>query len=116
MKERTMRSLITAVAVALGATAMLASAAMAQEGFTFKVENHSAGAVTVSVDGSSKCTLDPGKSCDVLVRDEDAHSFAYSLAGAAPVSFAPGNLEAVNLCSIDAKGAHCTDVDGKPTN
>jgi len=39
-----------------------------------------------------------------------------TLAGGAPTSFEPGNLEIVDLCKIDAKGARCMDPGGTATN
>jgi len=60
--------------------------------------------------------LAAGGTCTVTVKDEGQHTYAYSLAGGAAVSFQPGNLEAVDLCKIDAKGAHCVDPNGTATN
>jgi hypothetical protein len=71
----------------------------------------------VSVDGKTACSLAAGATCTVSVKDvENQHSYAFALAGAAPVAFNPGNMETVDLCKIDAKGAHCAGADGTATN
>jgi hypothetical protein len=80
------------------------------------VQNASAGAVSVTVDGKSACALAAGGTCPVTIKDADQHAYAFSPAGGAAVSFQPGNLEMVDLCKIDAKGAHCIDTTGTATN
>lgn len=95
---------------------LFAGPASAEEGFLFKVENDLSGTMTVSVDGTTKCTLEAGKRCEILLAEETGHAYSYSLAGGAPIAFDPGNLEATDLCRIGANGTRCTDPDGKPTN
>lgn len=104
-------------AAALAMTFVLCASAFAGDtAYAFKVEYASGGAASVTVDGKSACALAAGSTCTVTVKDEDAHAYAYSLAGGTAVSFQPGNLEAVDLCRIDAKGAHCADPSGTATN
>jgi hypothetical protein len=101
----------------LAASLALCGPALAQEtGYAFKVQNASAGAASVTVDGKSACSLNAGGTCTVMIKDADPHAYAFALAGAAPMSFAPGNLEMVDVCKIDAKGAHCVDTTGAATN
>ena len=101
----------------LAMAVMLCGPALAQEsGYAFKVKNASGGAASVTVDGHSACTLAADATCTVTIKDADQHAYAFSLAGAAPTSFQPGNLEMVDLCKIDAKGAHCIDPSGTATN
>ena len=102
---------------ALAMTAALCAPALAQEsGYAFKVKNASGGAAGVTVDGRSTCSLAADATCTVTVKDADQHAYAFSLAGGTPVSFQPGNLEMVDLCKIDVKGAHCIDTTGAATN
>jgi hypothetical protein len=104
-------------AAALAVTSVLCGSAFADDAaYAFKVENASGGAVSVTVDGKSACALAAGGTCTVTLKSEDQHAYAYSLAGATAVSFQPGNLEVVDLCKIDAKGAHCVDPSGTATN
>jgi hypothetical protein len=106
------------IAAALACAAALAAtgASAADSGYGFKVKNETGAAVTVTVDNQAKCTLAAGGDCTLLVKDMDGHVFAYAAADAAPVKFAPGNLEMVDLCRIDATGAHCADTQGTATN
>jgi len=69
----------------------------------------------VLVDGKVDCSIPAGKSCRVSFKREDA-TLSYAIAGAAPATFSAGNIEATDLCEIDAAGAHCVDPTGKPTN
>lgn len=83
--------------------------------FEFTAKNTSKGPMAVSVDGKVACSVDAGKSCRLSFTEEDA-ALAYSLAGAPPVPFTTGNIEAADVCNIDATGAHCMTPDGRPTN
>lgn len=104
-------------AAVLAASFALCSSAVAEDiAFAFKVENASGGAATVMVDGKQTCSLAQAATCTVMIKDTDAHTYAFALAGRASVSFAPGNLEVVDLCKIDAKGARCMDPGGNATN
>ncbi len=89
--------------------------ASAENGYAFTVENDLGAAITIYADGTSKCDLAPGASCRVTVSNPDA-AFAYAGTEGARVSFAPGNLEMVDLCKLDTKGAHCTDPTHLATN
>ncbi|HWA92545.1 MAG TPA: hypothetical protein VG889_21115 [Rhizomicrobium sp.] len=106
------------IAAALLCAAALASPAASGQtlGYAFKVKNATGGALAVTVDAETKCTLPAGDMCTVILSRAGRHAYAYSAAGAAPVSFAPGNLERLDLCRIDAAGAHCTDTRGAATN
>ena len=104
----------------LGVTGLVAAllwshAALAENGYEIIAQNDSAGMVTITVDGKAGCSADAGKSCKLAFSNSGA-VFAYSLAGAQPVAFVPGNPEMVETCHFDAKGAHCLDTMGKPTN
>ena len=83
--------------------------------YEFTAKNNSAVSMTITVDGKADCTLEAGQSCRLNFKREDA-TLAYSLVGAAPVSFTTGNSEAEDLCNIDTNGAHCVDTMGQPTN
>lgn len=83
--------------------------------YEFTAKNNSAAAMTVSIDGKVSCSIEAGKTCRLSFTHEDA-TLAYSLAGAAPVPFSAGNIEATDLCTIDAAGAHCVNATGQPTN
>lgn len=83
--------------------------------FEFTAINKSASPITVSADGKVGCAIEAGKSCRMKFANEDA-ALTYSLAGGAPVPFTTGNIEAADVCNIDAKGAHCLDMAGQPTN
>ena len=96
------------------AAVTFASAASAD--MAFKVQNTSGGPASVTMDSKQVCALDAGKSCTVNIADADTHAFAFSLAGAQPVTFQPGNLEMVDVCKIDSSGAHCVDPAGNATN
>ena len=89
--------------------------ALAGTGYAVVAQNDSAAPMIVTIDGKAGCSADAGKNCTLNFSD-GASAFAYSLAGAAPVAFKPGNPEVVEVCHIDAKGAHCLDTMGKPTN
>jgi hypothetical protein len=103
-------------ALALTAGLAFAGAAAADEtGYAFKVENASAGAAAVTVDGKSVCDLAAGGRCTVTV-STDEHAYAFSLAGGAPKAFSPGNMEMVDVCKIDTSGIHCVDTTGVATN
>ena len=96
--------------------ALLAQGALADTTtYEFTARNNAAGPITVAVDGNVRCNIEAGKTCRLSVTREDA-ALTYSLAGGTPVSFDAGNLEATDLCNIDASGAHCVDTTGKPTN
>lgn len=69
----------------------------------------------ILVDGKVDCSIPAGKSCRVSFTREDA-TLAYAVADAAPSTFSAGNIEATDLCDIDAVSAHCVDSAGKPTN
>lgn len=101
---------------ALGLAVACSGAASAETAYAFKVQNTSAGPLTVTVDSKAACALAAGETCTVSLNDADSHAFAYSLAGATPAAFAPGNIEMVDVCKIDAQGAHCIDPTGAPTN
>ncbi len=104
-------------AAALAMSFVLCGSAFAGDtAYEFRVENASGAAAGVTVDGKSACVLAVGGTCTVTLKDEGQHAYAYSLAGGVAVSFQPGNLEAVDLCKIDAKGAHCVDPNGTATN
>ena len=83
--------------------------------YEFTAKNNSSGPMTILVDGKIGCSIAAGKSCRLSFTREDA-TLSYSLAGAAPVTFGAGNIEATDLCSFDAAGAHCVDSAGQPTN
>jgi len=104
------------IAVLAASLAFCGSAAADESAFAFKVENASGGPATVMVDGKQTCSLAQAAICTVTIKDTDAHTYAFALAGGASMSFEPGNLEAVDLCKIDAKGAHCMDPAGTATN
>ena len=104
------------IIAALAMTALCGPALAEEIGYQFKVQNASGGAVSVTVDGRSTCSLDAGATCTITIKDADQHDYAFALAGSAPMSFQPGNLEMVDLCKIDAKGAHCIDPTGSATN
>jgi hypothetical protein len=91
------------------------SAAADTTAYEFTAKNNSAASMTITVDGKASCTIDAGQSCRLNFKREDA-TLAYSLAGAAPVTFTTGNIEAADVCNIDASGAHCVDTMGQPTN
>ncbi len=100
---------------ALGLVLLARSAAAETTSYEFTAKNNSAGPITVMVDGKVSCKIDAGKSCKLDFSREDA-TLAYALAGGAPVTFTTGNIEAADLCNIDATGAHCVDPTGHPTN
>ena len=104
------------IVVIAASLALCASAQAEDTAFAFKVENASGGAATVMVDGKQSCALKAAATCTVMIKDTDAHTYAFALAGGAAVSFDPGNLEAVDLCKIDAKGVRCMDPAGTATN
>jgi hypothetical protein len=92
---------------------MFATAASAEEGFAFTVQNDTGTAITVYANERSKCDLVPGGSCRITVPSEDT-SFSYAKAGGARIAFSPGNLEAIDLCRLNANGeVHCVDPYGK---
>lgn len=104
----------------LGVTGLVAAllwteATLADNGYEIVAQNDSAGPVTITIDGKAGCSADAGKSCTLRFSNTGA-TFAYSLAGAQPVAFVPGNPEVVEACHFDAHGAHCLDTMGKPTN
>jgi hypothetical protein len=100
------------VAASIFAFAMFASSASAEEGFAFTVQNDTGAAVTVFANERSKCDLAPGASCRITVPTEDT-SFAYAKSGGAHVAFSPGNLEAIDKCSLKADGdVRCVTPDG----
>ena len=90
-------------------------AAWAGTAYEIMAQNDSTGPLTVLIDGKTGCSADAGKHCMQSFAN-DAAVFSYSLAGAAPVAFKPGNPEVVEVCHIDSKGAHCLDTMGQPTN
>ena len=108
--------------VAVAVCAMLVSlglgrAALAEDApYAFKVENVSGAAVVVVMDGKQVCALSPAGTCNVFIKDGDPHSYAFSVAGGAAISFQPGNPEMVEVCKLDAKAAHCLDPTGAATN
>jgi hypothetical protein len=107
----------TIYVAALAVSLALCGSAMAQESsYAFKVQNASGGAASVTMDGKSVCSLAAGGTCTVSIKDADQHAYAFALAGGAPMSFQPGNLEMVDVCKLDAKGAHCVDPMGTATN
>jgi hypothetical protein len=104
-------------AAALVFAALVApGAAPAETNYQFTVKNDTGAALAVTVDGKPACKAAAGKSCIVKLPNADDHHFAYKVGGGASISFAPGNLENVSLCTIDPGGAHCIDRDGEPTN
>ena len=99
-------------ATALFALSMFATAAIAEEGFAFTVQNDTGAAITVYANDRSKCELAPGASCRITVPSEDT-SFAYAKAGGTRIAFSPGNLEAIDLCKLNADGGvHCVNPVG----
>jgi len=88
---------------------------LAGTAYEIVAQNDSAGPLTVTIDGKTRCSADAGKNC-TLSFAKDTAAFAYSLAGAAPVAFKPGNPEIVEVCHIDSKGARCINTTGQPTN
>ena len=105
--------------IALGAFlcgALLAGSAFADTTtYEFTAKNNSTGPMKILVDGKVDCSIPAGKSCRVSFTREDA-TLAYAVADAAPSTFSAGNIEATDLCDIDAVSAHCVDSAGKPTN
>jgi hypothetical protein len=95
---------------------LAAGTAQAGTSYAFKVENGTSGPLSITVDAKSVCSLAAGETCTVSLPDEDAHAYAYAAADGTAVAFSPGNLEAVDLCKIEASGAHCTDAMGAATN
>jgi len=83
--------------------------------YEFTAKNNSPGPMKVLVDGKLGCSIPAGKSCRVSFTREDA-ALSYAVADAAPATFNAGNIEATDLCNIDAAGAHCVDSAGNPTN
>jgi hypothetical protein len=100
---------------ALAMTAIALPAFADTTTYEFTAKNTSKVSMTVSVDGKIACSADAGKSCRLSFAKGDA-ALAYSLAGASPVPFTTGNIEAADVCNIDASGAHCMTPDGQPTN
>lgn len=101
---------------ALCVLAILAQPAFADTTtYEFTAVNKSVGPITVSADGKVGCAIEAGKSCRMKFANGDA-ALSYSLAGATNVSFTTGNIEAADVCNIDASGAHCADMNGHPTN
>jgi len=97
--------------------AFFCSRAFAQEAtYAFKVENTSGKTAMVTLDGRQVCAMAAGESCTITVKDTNRHAYAFSLAGGGMIGFDPGNLEMTDICKIDARGAHCTDPAGSPTN
>jgi hypothetical protein len=101
--------------IGLAAILLLGSSALADTGYAIVAKNDSAVPLAITIGGKAGCTADAGKSCTLTFSDPGA-TFAYSLGGAAPVAFAPGNPEVVETCHFDAKGAHCLDTMGQATN
>ena len=102
-------------AAVVGLALLCGCPAVAGTGYQVMAQNDSAGPLTVSVDGKASCVADAGKSCAVTF-EKDSAVLTYSLAGAPPIVLKPGNLEIVDTCHIDARGARCIDTMGKPTN
>jgi hypothetical protein len=103
--------------IVLGFGAMIAMqvSAAADEGYAFKFDNASNAAASVLVDGKSVCEIAAGGHCTVTVKASE-HAYTVSLAGAAPVTFTPGNPEMADSCKIEAGGVHCIDPSGNATN
>jgi hypothetical protein len=96
--------------------ALLAQSALADTTtYEFTAKNNSSGPMTVLVDGKIGCSVPAGKSCRLSFTREDA-TLSFSRAGGAPAAFSTGNIEATDLCTFDAAGAHCVDSAGNPTN
>lgn len=101
---------LASLTIATGLALSFAAPAFAQlvTGYAFSVENDTAAAVTLYANGKSQCSVDPGKSCRLMVTKWES-SFAYAPAGGTQVAFTPGNLEAIDQCKLDAAGVHCID-------
>lgn len=96
-----------------GLALLLAASALAQRGdvvsgYAFSVENDTPAAVTLYANGKSQCSVDPGKSCRIMVTKWES-TFAYAPAGGTQVAFVPGNLEVIDQCKLDNAGVHCAD-------
>jgi len=99
--------------VAALALLLLPAAASAEVGFAFTVENATGAPIKVYANDTSKCDLAPGASCRITVPSEDT-AFFYAKAGAQRIAFSPGNLEAIDRCTLNADGSvHCVDPNGR---
>jgi hypothetical protein len=100
------------IAIVTGLTLSSIVPALAQSGvisgYAFSVENDTPSAVTLYANGKSQCSVDPGKSCRIMVTRWES-TFAYATAGGTEVAFSPGNLEAIDQCKLDSAGVHCVD-------
>jgi hypothetical protein len=103
---------LASLAIATGLALSPAVPVLAQSGvihgYAFSVENDTAAAVTLYANGRSQCSVDPGKSCRIMVTKWES-TFAYAPAGGTEVAFNPGNLEAIDQCRLDTAGVHCID-------
>lgn len=96
----------TALALSLAAPALADNGVIS--GYAFSVENDTPTAITLYANGKSQCSVDPGKSCRILVTKWES-TFAYAPTGGSQVAFVPGNLEAIDQCKLDTAGVHCAD-------